>query len=169
MSTEESRKALREFYKLKAGDSGSSSPSVNGSDILKSEPVAVPTEQPVEQDSDDFTELEELDQEDVDIDAFVSKTIKDYGLIHFIATANQIRKERNALASSQRELVNDNYKKLIQAAETLGYLSTQGDLAALEELQPTVHEFSEWVSSIQKPTAAAAAVPSVDESKQNSS
>lgn len=133
---EDSRKALREFYRLQ-----------EASNQPEPEPeFSLSTEQ------DDFTELEELDAENVDIHEFVDKTIRDHGLAHLVATIGQISRERNALASSQRELVNDNYKKLIQAAETLGYLSSQGDLAGLEELSKPVHELSGLLAEMPQET-----------------
>lgn len=130
MSTEESRKALREFYKLREA---------------RAEP-------PPQHEVDELTEVAELDGADVDVDAYVARAVQEHGLAAFVALVEQIRKERNALASAQRELVNDNYKKLIQAAETLGYLSSQGDLAGLEALQAPVHTFAALLAKLPPET-----------------
>lgn len=145
------RKALRDFYKLP-------SEAQNGKDESGEDRKAKTDTNndnqslPIEQDEDDETEdtkIEELDNEEVSVKDFVHKLAQTESLERFVAIADQIKREEQMLASSQRELVNDNYKKLIFAAETLGYLSSQGDLAGVSSLDEPVERLTKWTQSLE--------------------
>lgn len=143
------RKALRDFYKLPSEtQSGKKEDEEKADSNAKSEPASLP----IEQDEDDDTEgtkIEELDNEDISVKDFVHKLAQTESLERFVAVADQIKREEQMLASSQRELVNDNYKKLIFAAETLGYLSSQGDLAGVSSLDEPVERLTQWTQKLE--------------------
>lgn len=166
--SEGSRRALRDFYKLPADRQQGESSTDIGSDTdgsqngshsraqseSQSEPhgethAHAPNLDNFEQEEDgELTEIRELDRDDLDVEEFVRKLADEQPLASFIATADQIRREEASLASAQRELVNDNYKKLIRAAETLGYLSSQGDLAGVNSLVEPVGRLTEWTEKL---------------------
>lgn len=160
----ESRRALRDFYKLPenalssstsdAGselggppgeliDEASRSTSLQGQSSQENIIDVMP-----ELEEEPLTTMGELDQPNPDVSNFVSKLAENQTLPNFISTITQIKREQVALESAQRELVNDNYKKLIKAAEMLSYVSKQGDLANLEELTDSIDSLSEWFSKL---------------------
>lgn len=153
----ESRRALRDFYKLPENALDPSSRT--GSDVSlprdpneEASPQGSPSRNSVdamlELGEEPLTTMGELDQSNPDIPKFVSKLAETQALPNFISTISQIKREQIALESAQRELVNDNYKKLIKAAEMLSYVSKQGDLINLEELTESVKSLSEWSSKL---------------------
>lgn len=143
------RKALRDFYKLPSETHSKPTPdeAANNGNVESG-----PENFPVEQDEDgiESTKLQELDTEEVKVEDFVNNLAHTESLESFVAIADQIKREEQMLASAQRELVNDNYKKLIRAAETLNYLSSQGDLAGVKNLEEPVLRLTEWSQNLSK-------------------
>lgn len=144
----ESRRALRNFYKLPS-DTASETASNVGSEFGSEVAFQPSTIEDVEEE-EQLTQLDELDAEDADIPQFVQKLVHEKNLTTFTHTVGQIRRERAALASAQQELVNDNYKRLIHAAEALEYLSGQGDLASVKELSDPVNRLADFAKKMSK-------------------
>lgn len=137
MSTEDARQKLREFYKLQSQEQPAQPAPVQEALSITNEDAEL-----------NATSLDALDAPDANAEEFVNNLIQNVGLVQFIQISDQVRREKLTLASAQRELVNDNYRKLIQAAETLGYLSKQGDLAGIMDLTEPVNAFAKLVEEI---------------------
>jgi len=142
----ESRRALRNFYKLPADLETASD---LGSD-LGSETASQLTTLDEDDEEEQLTQLDELDAEGASVPEFVRRLVREKNLTGFTHTASQIRRERAALASAQQELVNDNYKRLIHAAEALEYLSAQGDLASVDSMAEPVDRLADFAARMSK-------------------
>lgn len=116
------RSKLRDFYKLKP-------------DEVDAEPEEV--DSTIEDHADDLDLPGTLPHE------YAKNLLSTAGLAELLATEEAISQEKAALESSQRELVNNNYKKLIQAANTLEYLNGQSALAGLEALATPVQSIAD--------------------------
>lgn len=119
------RRKLRDFYKLDPND-----------------PESTGEKEQNNEDKDDSV-AEDVDLPDTLPAEYTENLLSNATLAELISTEDAIAQEKAALESSQRELVNNNYKKLIQAAKSLEYLNGQGALTGLEALAASVQAISD--------------------------
>ncbi|RKF59640.1 putative vps51 vps67 protein [Erysiphe neolycopersici] len=128
------RVALREYYNLKGGGPGESSRATTTTAASNATHTTATTLDKADDLAQINTETDsmisflpdhmpyepsELDQPNLDVQAFVKRVLEGQTLFELLATYNSLLGEIRALDSEQKALVYDNYSKLITATETI--------------------------------------------------
>lgn len=121
---DQARKNLRDFYKLQKEETSSA----------------------VDVQHELSLTLNDLDAPSVDANEYVAKLLTGGSLSELARTAAGLEHEINTLDSEQKSLVYNNYKKLIRASETLGYIAGTGPLDGLEAMVPQFEEIAAMVA-----------------------
>ncbi|KAI1339700.1 Vps51/Vps67-domain-containing protein [Xylariaceae sp. FL0016] len=156
VSTKRNRAALREYYNLRKGLPGTSTP-----------PAVEVTDPDGETGAYDHSEVppSEMDKDGFDADAYVKKALHESGMEELLRLYTRVLGETRALDAEKKALVYDNYSKLISATETIRKMRTNMDPLnpMASTLDPAIAQIYSQASAIRD--SLRKTIPPPDESK----